>query len=65
VLPAHRHDVDGQSFQHVPELGWGHGQVYDGPDEVSEYFRRSRVPFPDQHNEVIALHHAEDAVITE
>jgi steroid delta-isomerase-like uncharacterized protein len=41
------------------------GQVYDGPDEVREYFRRSRLPFPDQRNEVIALHHADGAVISE
>jgi predicted ester cyclase len=39
--------------------------VYDGPDEVREYFRRSRLPFPDQRNEVIALHHADHAVISE
>ncbi|MEO7398911.1 MAG: ester cyclase [Ilumatobacteraceae bacterium] len=43
----------------------GTGQVYDGPEEVTEYFRRSRTPFPDQHNEIIAMHHADDAVITE
>jgi steroid delta-isomerase-like uncharacterized protein len=43
----------------------GLGHVYDGPDEVREYFRRSRLPFPDQHNEVIALHHADRAVISE
>jgi steroid delta-isomerase-like uncharacterized protein len=43
----------------------GLGQVYDGPDEVREYFRRSRLPFPDQRNEVIALHHADHAVISE
>ena len=43
----------------------GLGQVYDGPDEVREYFRRSRLPFPDQRNEVIALHHADGAVISE
>ena len=40
-------------------------QVYDGPDEVREYFHRSRLPFPDQRNEVIALHHADGAVISE
>jgi hypothetical protein len=39
--------------------------VFDGPDAVRDYFRLSRIPFPDQHNEVIALHHADDAVIVE
>lgn len=43
----------------------GLDQVHDGANEVAEYFRASRVPFPDQHNELIALHHADDAVITE
>jgi predicted ester cyclase len=39
--------------------------VFDGAGEVAEYFRRSREPFPDQHNELIALHHADDAVVVE
>jgi predicted ester cyclase len=41
------------------------GQVFDGPDEVARYFRESRAVFPDQRNELIALHHADDAVIAE
>ncbi len=41
------------------------GQVHDGPNEVMEYFRASRAAFPDQRNELIALHHADDAVIAE
>ena len=40
-------------------------RVYDGIDAVREYFRESRTAFPDQRNELIALHHADDAVITE
>jgi predicted ester cyclase len=41
------------------------GQVFDGPVEVARYFRESRAVFPDQRNELIALHHADDAVIAE
>jgi steroid delta-isomerase-like uncharacterized protein len=41
------------------------GDVYDGPDEVMAYFEESRTAFPDQRNELIALHHADDAVIVE
>ena len=41
------------------------GDVYDGPEEVMAYFAESRAAFPDQRNELIALHHAEDAVIVE
>lgn len=41
------------------------GRVYDGLEEVREYFRESRTAFPDQRNELISLRHADDAVITE
>ena len=41
------------------------GDVHDGPDEVMAYFKESRTAFPDQRNELIALHHAEAAVIAE
>jgi steroid delta-isomerase-like uncharacterized protein len=41
------------------------GQVYDGEEEVRAYFAASRATFPDQRNELIALHHAEDTVIVE
>ena len=43
----------------------GLGRTYDGPEAVAEYFRTSREPFPDQRNELIALRHADDAVIVE
>jgi steroid delta-isomerase-like uncharacterized protein len=41
------------------------GDVYDGEEEVRAYFAETRRAFPDQRNEVIALHHADDAVIAE
>jgi steroid delta-isomerase-like uncharacterized protein len=41
------------------------GAVYDGEAEVRDYFRTSRTAFPDQRNELIAMHHADDAVIVE
>src|SRR3954453_20378945 len=41
------------------------GEVYDGTDEGSGYYDETRKAFPDQRNEVIALHHADDAVIVE
>ena len=40
-------------------------QTHDGEAAVREYFRESRTAFPDQRNELIALHHADDAVIAE
>ncbi len=41
------------------------GETYDGEAEVRRYFDESRTAFPDQRNELIALHHADDAVIVE
>jgi steroid delta-isomerase-like uncharacterized protein len=41
------------------------GEVHDGPEEVMAYFRETRRAFPDQRNELLALHHADDAVLVE
>ena len=41
------------------------GDVFDGEEAVRRYFEDSRTAFPDQRNELIALHHADDAVIVE
>ena len=41
------------------------GDVFDGAEEVQRYFDDSRTAFPDQRNELIALHHADDGVIVE
>ena len=39
--------------------------VFDGDSEVRRYYRETRVAFPDQHHELIALRHSADAVIVE
>jgi steroid delta-isomerase-like uncharacterized protein len=41
------------------------GVVHDGDEEVRGYYHDTRVAFPDQHHEMIALRHADDAVIVE
>jgi len=41
------------------------GDVFDGEEAVRGYFEDSRTAFPDQRNELIALHHADDGVIVE
>ena len=43
----------------------GLGRIHDGAEAVAEYFRSSRVPFPDQRNELISLRTAGDAVVVE
>ncbi|HEX5365324.1 MAG TPA: ester cyclase [Acidimicrobiales bacterium] len=40
-------------------------RVYDGADAVRHYYRETRRYFPDLRFEVIAVHHAEDAVVCE
>lgn len=39
--------------------------VHDGDAAVRAYYRDTRVAFPDQHHEIIALRHSADAVIVE
>ena len=41
------------------------GDVFDGAEAVQQYFDDTRTAFPDQRNELIALHHADDGVIVE
>lgn len=43
----------------------GADRVFRGADQVSTYLRDTRSAFPDQHIELIAMHHADDAVICE
>ena len=41
------------------------GEIFDGEEAVRGYFTASRAAFPDQRNELRALHHTDDAVISE
>ena len=61
----HEFDVTMSTFDHPRYEIIPTGEVYDGEDEVGEYFRITRTAFPDQRNELIALHHADDAVVAE
>lgn len=40
-------------------------EVHDGAEEVMAYFESSRRAFPDQRNELLALHHCDDSVCVE
>ena len=61
------HDFDTviETFDHPRYELIGTDRVHDGEAEVRQYFKESRSAFPDQRNELVALHHADDAVITE
>ena len=61
----HEFDVTLDTFEHPRYELIATGDVYDGPEEVSAYFEESRRAFPDQRNELLALHHSDDAVIVE
>jgi predicted ester cyclase len=59
------HDWDAviATFAHPRYELYGTGTVFDGEDAVRGYFAQSRVPFPDQGNEVIAIGAAGDDVV--
>jgi predicted ester cyclase len=61
----HRFDDTLGTFAHARYEIIPTGEVYDGPEEVSEYYRASRATFPDQRNENSIFHQTEDAVIVE
>src|SRR5215213_4067502 len=61
----HDYDATIETFDHPRYELIGTGDVYDGQDAVERYFQETRTAFPDQRNELIAMHHADDAVIAE
>jgi steroid delta-isomerase-like uncharacterized protein len=61
----HEFDVTMQTFHHPRYEIIATGDVHDGEEEVASYFKETRAAFPDQRNELIALRHADDAVIAE
>lgn len=40
-------------------------EVYDGPEEVMNYYVATRTAFPDQRHENVRMHFSDDCVITE
>jgi steroid delta-isomerase-like uncharacterized protein len=62
-----RHEFDAtlDTFGHPRYELIATGEVYDGTQEVSGYYDDTRRAFPDQRNELLALHHADDAVLVE
>ena len=62
-----RHEFDATlaTFQHPRYELVATDEVYDGTEEMEHYFEETRRAFPDQRNELLALHHADDAVLVE
>ncbi|MCX6397486.1 MAG: ester cyclase [Propionibacteriales bacterium] len=62
---VHDYDVTMATFSHPRYEIVPTGDVFDGTERVLEYFAESRTAFPDQRNELIALHHADDSIVVE
>jgi steroid delta-isomerase-like uncharacterized protein len=62
---VHDFDTTISTFEHPRYELIATGEVYDGEDAVRGYYAESRTAFPDQRNEVVALHHADDVVVVE
>jgi steroid delta-isomerase-like uncharacterized protein len=62
-----RHDFEATlaTFHHPRYELVATGDVYDGAEAVSRYYRETRTAFPDQRNRIIALHAAGDAILVE
>ena len=62
---VHDFDTTIATFDHPRYELIATGDVHDGEAEVRAYFDETRTAFPDQANEPLAFHHADDAVIVE
>ena len=62
---VHDFDTTIGTFDHPRYELIATGDVHDGEAEVRAYFEETRIAFPDQTNEPLAFHHADDAVIVE
>jgi steroid delta-isomerase-like uncharacterized protein len=62
---VHDFDTTIGTFEHPRYELIATGEIYDGEQEVRGYYAESRTAFPDQRNELLALHHADDTVVVE
>ena len=62
---VHEFDVTIGTFSHPRYEIVPTGEVHDGEEAVRRYFAESRAAFPDQRNELVALHHGDDGVFVE
>src|SRR4051812_23313425 len=61
----HEFDTTLATFKHPRYELIATDEVIDGATDVARYYEETRAAFPDQRNVLIALHHADDAVIAE
>lgn len=60
---AHDWDAVIATFEHPRYELYGTGAVFDGEEAVRRYFATSRIPFPDQANEIISVAASDDNVV--
>jgi steroid delta-isomerase-like uncharacterized protein len=61
----HEFEVTLGTFRHPRYELVATAEVYDGAAQVRAYYDETRRAFPDQRNELLALHHGDDAVLVE
>jgi steroid delta-isomerase-like uncharacterized protein len=62
---THDFDVTMKTFDHPRYELIATDEVHDGETAVAAYYEETREAFPDQRNELIEMHHADDAVVVE
>ncbi len=62
---THDFDVTMKTFAHPRYELIATDEVHDGETAVAAYYEETREAFPDQRNELIEMHHADDAVVAE
>jgi steroid delta-isomerase-like uncharacterized protein len=58
-------DLTLSTFDHPRYEVIATNSVYDGADEVMNYYTMTRTAFPDQRHDNVRLHHTDDAVVAE
>jgi steroid delta-isomerase-like uncharacterized protein len=61
----HEFELTLDTFRHPRYELVATGEVYDGAAQVRGYYDETRRAFPDQRNELLALHHGDEAVLVE
>jgi steroid delta-isomerase-like uncharacterized protein len=62
---THEYDVTMATFAHPRYEIIPTGDVFDGRERVEQYFHETRTAFPDQRNQLIAMHHADQSIVVE
>ncbi len=62
---SHDYGVTMATFAHPRYEIIPTGDVFDGTEQVQQYFSETRTAFPDQRNQLLAMHHADSSIVVE